>query len=304
MVTSNASLPSPSACQCNHTIAPESYYSNAAVVAISIPIAVFAIFTNGIVIVTVARTRSLHRPANILLSSLALSDLLVGATVQPAMIAILLSLNAGGSCCPSNVAPSRLVMEALLPFFGINPFVQICVMSWDRFKAVSSPMIYRAEVTNKKALVISVMSWLAWVALFVCIRIVPRSFTRVFLIAAGASVVTFIVVIQVCTIRAIRRRNAQIADINASVERNAFAKEKKMAVTLRWILALNLLSFCPQILYSISALINGEVTATHKLLFPWVRLMLCLNSSLGPIVYFWRHKNMRSAALQLLACAH
>ena len=303
MVSSNASLASPSTCDCNGTIAPEIYNSNVAAVAFGVPTALFAVVSNGIVIVTVAKTRSLHRPANILLSSLALSDLLVGATIQPAMIAILLALNAGVSCCLPNL-PLSMFLSRALTFLGVNPFVHICVMSWDRYKAVSNPMIYRVEVTNTKTLVISVMAWLAWLVFYLSTRLAPGPSSRQLVLAAGTSSLIYIAVIQVGTIIAIRRRNAQIADINASNERNAFAKEKKMAVTLRWILAITVLSFLPQALYSLSAILNRGMTTTHMLLLPWVRLMLCLNSSFGPIVYFWRHKNMRSAALQLLACAH
>ena len=304
MVSSNASLPSSPACRCNGTTALRFSNSIEAVAAISIPTAVFAVFGNLVVIVTVARTRSLHRPANILLSSLALSDLLVGALVQPTMIVILLSLNAGIGCCVTSVARS-LFLFRYLNYFGVNPFVQIAVMSWDRYKAVSSPIIYRSTVKNKKTLRIVATAWLSWLAFYACTRILPSPFSRLpIVLSAGASAMIFIVVTQVATIRAIRRRNAAIDAMNASAERNAFAKEKKMAVTLRWILALNVLSFCPQALYSISVNIIGETTATHKVIFPWVRLMLCLNSCLGPIVYFWRHKNMRSAALQVLACAH
>ena len=242
---------------------------------------------------TVAKTRSLQRPANILLSSLALSDLLVGAVAQPALIARSLFQNIGDCCLYDKVGK---MWYPVIPLLALNSFVQICVMSWDRFKAVSSPMIYRSTATNKKTLAVTVMAWLSWV--------IARSFiarlSNLLKSLCVASLLMTIAVTHVATIRAIRRRKSEIVDINASEERTAFAREKKMAVTLRWILAITVLSICPQIL--IGLLIGIRGAASLAPLQPWGMLLMCLNSSLSPIVYFWRHKNMRSAALRMLSC--
>ena len=247
---------------------------------------------------TVAKTRSLQRPANILICSMALSDLLVGAVVQPILIILSLVQNTGDCCWYNNAITMSF---RVIPFFTLNSFVQICVMSWDRYKAVSSPMVYHLTATNKKTLAISVMAWLSWFIVFSCIQFGARFVRRIVGSLFAASLITIIAVTHVTTIRVIRRRKNEIADINASEERNAFAREKKMAVTLRWILALTVLSICPQLVIStLAVFIRGNSPLAP--LQPWGRLILCLNSSLSPIIYFWRHKNMRSAALQLLTC--
>ena len=300
MVSSNASLPSLSACECNETISPQLYYSNVAAVAFGVPTALFAVVSNGVVIATVAKTRSLQRPANILLSSLALGDLLVGAVVQPIWTVLSLVKNTG-NCCRYNNA-IRMAFR-IIPFFALNSFVQICVMSWDRYKAVSSPIVYRSTVSKKKTLAVAAMAWLVWVIVFSSLQFGATFVRRVVGSLFGGSILAIIAVTHVGTIRAIRRRKTEIANINASEERNAFAKEKKMAVTLRWILALTVLSMCPQIVLNVfHNVVNTGNWEAMAYLFRWARLIMCLNSSLSPIVYFWRHKKMRSAAVQMLTC--
>ena len=296
MASSNASQPPPSACECNETISPQQYNSNVAAVAFGVPTVLFAVVSNGVVILTVAKTRSLQRPANILLSSLALGDLLVGAVAQPILMALSLLQNTGDCCLYNKVLR---MWYPVIPFFVLNSFVQIAVMSRDRYKAVSSPMLYRSTVTNKKTLTITVIAWLVWVISFSCIELGARIVRREAVSVFGASLLMLIGVTHVATIRAIRRRKTEIADINASEERNAFARERKMAVTLRWILALTVLSMCPQLLISLFKSIGSKYVAYPNPLGRWI---LCLNSSLSPIVYFWRHKNMRSGAFQMLTC--
>ena len=266
--------------------------------AFGVPTALFAVVSNGVVIATVAKTRSLQRPANILLSSLALSDLLVGAVAQPILMVFSLFENTHDCCLYNNPV---LVWYSVIPFLVLNSFVQICVMSRDRYKAVSSPMIYRSTVTNKKTLAITVVAWLSWVVVFSCVEFGPDMLKLALTTLFGGSVLTIIGMTHLATIIAIRRRKTEIADMNASAERNAFTKEKKMAMTLRWILALTVLSMCPQIALNLFVVNTGNWEAVAHL-YPWGRLILCLNSSLSPIVYFWRHKNMRSAALQMLRC--
>ena len=60
-----------------------SYINSILLAAVNSPCAIFAFLSNLAVIVTVAKSPSLQRPSNILLSSLAFTDFLTAVTAQP-----------------------------------------------------------------------------------------------------------------------------------------------------------------------------------------------------------------------------
>lgn len=70
-------------------------YAIAACVALSVLLCFTALFGNCAILITLWRTPTLHSVANILLVSLALSDLAIGLVVQPLYIILLLNKNLG-----------------------------------------------------------------------------------------------------------------------------------------------------------------------------------------------------------------
>ena len=56
----------------------------------------------------------------------------------------------------------------------------------------------------------------------------------------------------------------------------------------------------PLIVYFVSAVIVGRDSLFPALLSPWAKIALFLDSAVNPIIYFWRHTSMRSAALALV----
>ena len=287
----------PTCGECNLTMSPAVYNSNAVAIAVNVPVALFAVISNAVVILTVAKTRSLHRPANILLCSLALNDLLVGVVLHPLLIARLIAYN---SCECRAYSTLDMAFGYATPNIAIGSCVHVCVMCWDRYKAVSIPMEYRATVTNKKMLVIAVLSWMAWLAFIHVVRSLPRFISRPMAVVTLLSFVAICVVSQTATLKAMRRHDNQVAA--ATQAGNSFAREKKMAITLRWILTILLLSVVPQLAYLPAIDVFGAMAPIVEIFRPWVRLALLSSSSLNPALYFWRHVAMRGPAKQLLKC--
>ena len=287
----------PTCGECNLTMSPAVYNSNAVAITVNVAVALFAVVSNAVVILTVAKTRRLHRPANILLCSLALNDLLVGLVVHPLLIALLIACN---SCECRAYSTFYRAFSYVLPNIAVGSCVHVCVMCWDRYKAVSSPLEYRATVTNKKMLVISVLSWMAWLAIVQLTRLPPRFISRSIAVITLLSFVAICVVSQTATLKAMRRHGNQVAA--ATQSGNRFAREKKMAITLRWILTIFLLSVVPQLAFLPVIDVFGAMAPIVEVLRPWVRLALLSSSSLNPALYFWRHVAMRNPAKQLLKC--
>ena len=290
--------PSPQpTCTCDLPMNTYIYINNVCVIVVNVLLSIFAVVCNALIMLAVFKTNSLRRPVNLLICSLALSDFLVGAVVQPLVVVRLLLQNAGADCCLYKHL-SNTSYYAFYLFAG-GSFVQVCVMSWDRYKAASRPLEYRATVTNKKSIKIIAATWSAWV-LYVLISLnLPTNppLRQPLVIFMLVTCITIPVASQIAIQKAMRRHNNQVAAAVSSA--TTFAREKKMLVTFRYILVVIFGSLLPPLvlLLVVSTTVNAAVNTYSP---PWVKTVICLSSCLNPLIYFWRHSDMRSAALRLI----
>ena len=121
---------------------------NALVAAVNIPFCVFAFLSNLVIIVTIIKTPSLQRPCNSLLCSLAATDCLTGITAQPIFVALRLALYHDSSTCSYQYKLYKAFYFTIMLTSGWS-FVFLTVISFDRHYALSRPLMYRTNVTNK-----------------------------------------------------------------------------------------------------------------------------------------------------------
>ena len=132
-----------------------SFMNDVLAACVNVPLSVFAFLGNLLVIITVAKTRSLQRPANILLCSLAATDCLTGVTTQPLFSVWRLMLYRARHSCylQTELFELRYVLTTLT--LGLSLAI-LLLISFDRARALSNPFAYRSEVTNKGLLVTSI----------------------------------------------------------------------------------------------------------------------------------------------------
>ena len=291
--------PSPQpTCTCDPPMNTYIYINHVCVIVVNVLLSIFAVVCNAFVMLVVFKTNSLRKPANLLICSLALSDFLVGAVVQPLFVVRLLLQNAGADCClcmrVHNASSTTIYL------FACGSFATVCVMSWDRYKAVSSPFQYRATVTNKKIKRIIAATWSAWVIYVLIVQNLPRSQPLMkppFVLLMLATFITIPVASQIAIQKALRRHNKQVAVAVSSA--TTFALERKMMITFRYILAAIFTSILPQLGLGL-VLVMTQNKTLNIFPSPWVKTFICLSSCLNPLIYFWRHSDMRSAALRLI----
>lgn len=95
------------------------------------------LFGNSAILITIWKTSSLHSVANILLSSLAVSDLAVGLIVQPLFIASV-------QC---RVYSVFIVYATMGKFFSIASFFTVTAIGIERLLALQLHLRYHALVT-------------------------------------------------------------------------------------------------------------------------------------------------------------
>lgn len=127
---------------------------------INIFIAIFAVmiiigtvFGNSLVILSILVDRRLHRVGNIFIVSLALSDILVGLSVTPFALVYQLQgvWNFGSIFCDFWVSMDIICCTASI--------VNLCVISYDRYNAISQPLHYAQFRTVRRALFLVILAW-------------------------------------------------------------------------------------------------------------------------------------------------
>lgn len=121
------------------------YLSDVIITIFNIPSAIFAFLINLVIIITVVRTPSLHRPVNVLLCGLATADCLTGLVSQPVYVSWRLSLHHAADLCKA--APLFQASQSLLFLLVGCTFLNLAITSVERLHAVFDPIAHSTRIT-------------------------------------------------------------------------------------------------------------------------------------------------------------
>ena len=102
---------------------------------------------------------------------------------------------------------------------------------------------------------------------------------------------------------AIRQHRHQVADVVASnQQRNMILRrEKKVAFDMLIVSIALPLTFAPAHVVKILQL-SGLLPSSFRYLFPWALSAAFMSSSVNPIIYIWRNKELRTAMKSTVSC--
>lgn len=121
------------------------------------------------------------------------------------------------------------------------------------------------------------------------------------LVASSVCIMVFLVVPTVNYIRmllSIRRHNRQLGDIVDSQQMSQVLKrEKKVTLDMFTVAILLLLSLTPVLLVKI---LEFQFPSVYSILLPWSLTMSFMSSSINPLYYFWRNKQLSNTLKSML----
>ncbi|XP_058248434.1 trace amine-associated receptor 6-like [Hemibagrus wyckioides] len=289
--------------RCEHFSCPERSVSPAVYILLYVCSAAVVLLTvcgNLLVIISVLHFKQLHTPTNMLVLSLAVTDFLVGALVMPSILIWTIEscwIFGRGFCI------CFLLIYSVLTYLSIYNIALIAV---DRYLALSNPFLYMNTVTKRTMCIVVYSNWCISLVYNAALCFFDGSFMNFlscpeeciyFLDEVWAVIdllVTFIFPLSVIIIlytrvfviakkhaTAIRELNNHTRPKTQKITSHSMKSERKAAKVLGILVSVFLMCLLPYFIYSLLGnVLEMQVDTVKKVL-----LILCLNSTINPVIY-------------------
>ena len=264
------------------------------------------ILLNVITIQALQKTASLSKTLKTLLLSLAVFDLGVGLLAQPlytATLVIKIDQSTLFGCGVLRISRSfRLLGYVFLP----ASFFSIFALTVDRFLAIHLHLRYQEVVTCKRIVALMISIWVLSSALSLLTWKGNLEKVLSFVIGVIGSVCLIIAGALYCKMHAVVRRHRneinsalQVQQVAQNGKQASDARLKKTALATFYVYIVFLGCYVPYFCVRAASIISGESVLRQHLFYYFLTLMY-LNSSLNPLIYCWKMRNIRQAVMSVL----
>ena len=261
-------------------------------------ISITATIGNLLVLVTIWRSPHLHSPSNTLLFSLGLSDLCVGLVSEPLNVgfhAVHFKNSSNFTSC--TLMNARTLISTTLTLVTM---LTVTTMSVDRYLAIYLHLRYEQVVTEKKTRKVILCLWLTSSSLPLVLTMVFHAMTS--LLVGTITIAVCLLIVSFAWIKiyqVVQHHRAQIQDQVAVVTQSFnMARFRNSAINTMLVLVIVLLCYTPFLVSNICLTVS--LNPSNVLFVEITYVVVLVNSSLNPLVYFWRQRNLRLRARQLV----
>ena len=260
-----------------------------------------AVFANILILYALYKASSLHSPSKAMLCSLALSDLGVGAIVQPLFVAYRWAQINGNL---PELCTAGIISHIVGSHFSAVSFLTMTAISLDRLLSLVLRVHYQSVVTLRRVLVVLASIWITagvWASSWTRNQ---RSYSLVTIIYIPVCFsITFCAYLKIylCLRKQACRMGRHINPLKCIRNTNDmnFSRYKKSVVSMFYLFCAFVVSFLPYLAHKIAVSISGWRTST-SVLFSFGLTMVYLNSSLNPLIYCWRIAELKQILLRVL----
>lgn len=260
-----------------------------------------AVFANIIVLYALYKATSLNSTSKALLCSLALSDLGVGAVVQPLFVVYRWAQITGQL---PKACIAGIISHIEGSHFSAVSFVTMTAISVDRLLALILRVRYQTTVTLKRVITVLAVIWISggvWAETWkrdqtiytiisiiyipVCFSIAFFSYFKIYLLLRK----------QAC------KMGGHVNPLKCKRKTNIlnYFRYKKSVVSMFYLFCAFLVSFLPYLCHKLAVTLSGWNTST-SVFFSVGLTMVYLNSSLNPFIYCWRISELKQIVLEVL----
>ena len=270
--------------------------------AINIFLSMTAFVENSLVLVALHKTRSLHPPSKLLYLNLAITDLCVGIIVEPLYVSYLMSVvNERWDICYYALLSSFITGYVMCSV----SLLTLTTTSMDRLLALLMGLRYRQVVTLKRTRMTVAILWILSIvstsSYFWDIRILVlwgKISVPLCLVVSGISYTKIFVTL--------RHNHIQVQDrsFQGQLQQTTLlnkARYRKAVSSALWVQLV--LAFC-YFPYIIAQAVTSQkgMPLSGYLAREFTKTLIFLNSSLNPLIYFWKMRELRQAVKNTLCC--
>ena len=259
---------------------------------------------NIITIQALRKTSSLARPLKTLLLSLTVSDLGVGLLVQPLYIALLVAFITEPNTSNSSHFTSLLfVFGAIANLLGSASFFGVVALAVDRYLAIHLHLRYQELVTHKRVVVAVILIWVFGAAIFF-LFLISINVRVIFSTTTGALIFATTGLLYCKIYAAVRHHTNQInalqvQQVAQNGEMAMAARQRKTGVATFYVYIVFLVCYLP-FWFAFPGIILYYESVLWKHLLCYSLTLAFLNSSLNPLIYCWKMRDVRRAVMDIL----
>ena len=254
---------------------------------LDILVSVTAFLGNALILTALHKVSSIYPPTKMLFQCLAVTDLCVGLIAGPLFVA-------GCFSPPSLIFKISHFVNPLLIEVTILTSTAISV---DRLLALLLGLRYRHVVTLRRVRVVILCVWLVAALLgsltfFIPFHVRPKLFLTIIMLCLVISLVSYTKMFFI-----LRHQQAQVQDSFQQGQPNVegiplnIARYKKTVSTIIWVQLALVACYSPNVITSIMFLHQDSKVLNKPP--PLTVTLLHLNSSLNPILYCWKIRDVR-----------
>ena len=254
---------------------------------------------NTVILASLNKVSSLHPPSKILLRSLALTDFCVGILLGPLFVIFLMTVvNKSLNLCRGIVVFTLFTGQVLC----LVSLFTLTAISVDRLLALLLGMRYRQVVSSKRILATVVCFWILSIGFATAVF-----WNKLITVYYIAIVVILCIIISTCCYIKIHQQlthhQAQIQHVHQGQtnghEPLNIARYRKTVSSELWVQLTLLACYLPMGIVTILVAVEG-LTSPVFLVWTLSSTLVFFNSTLNPVLYCWKIREVRRAAIDAL----
>ena len=277
---------------------------------ITLLLGIWCFVSNAAVIIALLRSgiKSI-RPGLLMLCSLSFTDLLRSATSTFTVSAFRLKHLLNNQVCQVYSEMETMPMFSASTITFLGTILSLTIISIDRYLAVRSFTQYKFWVTRHRALLACIAVWTVSITSGLVREVAGQQSTlkNVLLPAISIPSVAIIIILQIMTIRLLRRHNKTVADMmeegnaaNPAANTANAAIERRLSKITTNVVGILALIFAPVAFVNIFTIVTK--TKYIQLLGPVLSPLTILWSSINPVLYYRGNENVRQGIVRLVKC--
>ena len=251
-----------------------------------------AVISNSLIVIAIFTSSRLRTPSNLLIGCVALSDVLVGLTVQPGYICFRLMENQHRSVpCFVRVMYSN----AFYICCGVS-FMTLSAVSYERLVAVRLRARYNNVFSGNRVLKFMAAIWVLNIAL------TSLQWAGINQISRGIHFILWFLCLLISVVASIgislilRRHHRQLHCHSTVFENNRRQRELKLTRNILFIVGVYLSLNMPVLLVSLYHQILEQEIKTYNH-YSWTETLAFLNSCTNPLLCFWKNRQIRQGVV-------